>query len=118
MLFPPNPRQLNLLEMVPRPCVQWEETNDRRVTLLMPRFGSGRLGRWLEERLHPNPVRIKLDEIGSATWQFVDGSRTVGEIGEALQTQFGATVEPIYDRLAIFFKHLERQNLIALAPQG
>jgi hypothetical protein len=80
----------------------------------MSRFGSGRLGQWLEKRFHPQPVRIRLDEIGSAAWQLVDGRRTVEEIGKALQKQFGAKVEPIYGRLAVFFKQLERQDLITM----
>ncbi len=104
----------NLLELIPQPRVEWLQEQDQRIVLLIPRFGSGRLGQWLKAQLKARPVRIRLDEIGSATWQLIDGRRTVGEIGRALQKQFGAKVEPIYERLAVFFKRLEREKFISM----
>jgi len=68
----------------------------------------------LDKRFHPKPLRLRLDEIGSATRQLLDGRRTAAEIARALQQKFGEKVEPVYDRLAIFFKQLEKQKLIVM----
>ena len=56
--------------------------------------------------------RIKLDEYGSAVWKLCDGKRTVVQIGDELQKKYGKSVEPLYERLAIFIGVLKREGLI------
>ncbi|MDZ7360296.1 MAG: PqqD family protein [candidate division KSB1 bacterium] len=104
----------NLLELVPHPQARSEPIDDGRLALLLPRFGAGWLGRWVDRCFHPKPLRLRLDEIGSATWQLLDGRRRVEDIARALQQKFGDKVEPVHDRLNIFFRQLEQQKLIVM----
>lgn len=56
--------------------------------------------------------RLKLDEIGSFVWEHCNGMDEVQEIGEKLRKKFGDRVEPVQERLALFFKQLERSKSI------
>ena len=55
---------------------------------------------------------IKLDEIGSAIWRACDGKNTVYDISRKLEAEFGAKVNPVYERLSLFFRELERSKFI------
>lgn len=102
----------NLLTMRPQKLRDWERTDQGRIVVLKPKFGNHALGRWLMSRLRNPNYRIKLDEFGSLVWEMCDGETTVKEIGETMRARFGDRVEPVYDRLAIFFRQLERSRLI------
>ncbi len=82
--------------------------------LLVPRFGRGRLARWLARWWPLAPYRLCLDEIGSFAWRRSDGRATLREIGEALRDRFGERVEPLGPRLATFFARLERGRFVVL----
>lgn len=61
--------------------------------------------------------RISLDAYGSYVFLQVDGSKTVRQIGEALQEKFGETVNPLYERLSLFLQHVCRvRHYITEAP--
>ena len=103
---------VNLLELVPRRIVEHEVDEARIVTVLMPRFKNRLLKRLLVPR-HRSPfIKIKLDEFGSEVWFLCDGARTVGDIAAALREKFGERIEPCHDRLALFFKQLERAGFV------
>jgi len=107
-------RTYNLLELVPRTLAEWENDGDR-VRILLPRFGSGRIGRFLERHLKSSPIRVRLDEFGSAVWQLCNGKRNVQEIADSLLARFGSRIQPVHDRLATFFRQLEHRGLIEWA---
>jgi hypothetical protein len=99
-----------------RPCqtCAWEEEEDR-VVLLRPRFGSGRLGRWLERRLRKKPLRLRLDEVGTFVWRRCDGDRLVSSISEELREEFGERIEPAEERLVLFLSSLLRNGCVSVA---
>ncbi len=107
---------LNLLELVPHRLRDWERSEEGRVVILKPKLGDNPIGRWLMARMPQPYYRINLDDFGSHVWELCDGNTTVREIGKALRQRFGDSVEPVYDRLAIFFRQLERGRLIRLQP--
>jgi hypothetical protein len=88
--------------MVPSRGRPWEEGPDGRVRVLLPRYGDGVLGRWLERRIGKPDVVLNLDELGSVAWKAIDGRRTVGQIAALLQQRFGEAVEPADERLGRF----------------
>ena len=103
---------INLLDLVPRRTAEHEIDGERIVTVLMPRFKNRLLKRLLVPRYRSPHIKIKLDEIGSETWLLCDGRRTVGEIAALMRERFGERIEPCHDRLALFFKQLERAEFI------
>ncbi|MCP2620391.1 PqqD family protein [Candidatus Aminicenantes bacterium AC-334-E05] len=62
--------------------------------------------------------RIRLDEIGSYVWELCNEENTVSEIGIKLKERFGEKIEPVYDRLIIFLKQLERGKCIKFKLRG
>ncbi|MGL4570450.1 MAG: PqqD family peptide modification chaperone [Clostridium sp.] len=54
----------------------------------------------------PMYKRTKLDELGSAVFIGIYENKTVREIGENLESQFGEKVQPVYERLLVFINHI------------
>lgn len=104
--------EVNLLELIPERLVEYETAEDGLITILAPRFKSRIMKRLLESRLKNRYLKLKLDEIGSTAWALCDGSTCVRDIGAAMKERFGETVEPCYDRLAMFFTQLEHSGFI------
>ncbi len=103
----------NIASFVARAVVGHELADDGVVSLLVPRFRA-RWMQWLQGRLRKPYIRVKLDELGSATWLLIDGRRTVTEIGEELHRKFGAKIEPLSQRLGFFIGLLRRNKFIEL----
>jgi len=101
----PDESTTNWGDLRPRQGCAWEEV-DGRVDLLRPRFGSGRVGRFLQRRLRPSPYRVHLDELGSFVWNRCDGEHTVAAIAAQMRERYGADLEPVEDRLVAFVRQL------------
>lgn len=91
---------------------KWEKNENGLTVLLIPKFGDHLIGRWFMSNLKRPYVHLKLDEIGSFVWEHCNGSVTVEEIGNKLKTKFGNKVEPVFERLALFFQSLEKSKSI------
>lgn len=63
----------------------------------------------------PKISYIHLDEFGSFVWRQIDGERDIMKIGEAVKEHFGEKAEPLYERLAQYFKILESYGFVILA---
>lgn len=98
-------------EMIPFRLSDWRE-DEGIVTLLVPRFGRGRLGAFLDRRFHLPPYRVQLDAIGSFIWKRCDGESLVIEIGSALEREFGDRIQPMQDRLVLFLRKLTRGRFL------
>jgi hypothetical protein len=92
--------------------LEWKEAEDGRVVVFRPRFGEGKVGRWLESLLGLSPYRIRLDEIGTLVWKNCDGQLSAQEIAEKLRERFGDKVEPAEDRLQQFITQLIHARMI------
>ncbi|HHW58119.1 MAG TPA: PqqD family protein [Clostridia bacterium] len=66
----------------------------------------------------PETTTLELDDIGSEVWNLIDGQRTVYEIGQDLKRKFGDTVEPLYERLVMFVKYLNKRRWIYFSRGG
>jgi hypothetical protein len=104
---------VNLLEIRPLRVAQWEREGDR-VTVIRPR-PTGRLPRVLiEGLLHLLAARkLRLDEIGSASWLLLDGKHSVAEVANILRQRFGERVEPTEERLGHLVRVFRREGLVA-----
>lgn len=65
---------------------------------------------WLVKK--SNTSDLKLDELGSTVWKAIDGKRNIYEIGEVVKAKFGASCEPVYERLIMFVRYLNRRGWI------
>jgi hypothetical protein len=108
---------LNLLEMVPVPCMGWQCGADGLVQVLVPRYGRSSLGRWVAHRLGREHIVVQLDTPGSRLWLACDGKRSVAEIMAELGPDLpGQAEKDATDRLATFLRHLERNRFIRMQP--
>ena len=114
-MFQRKPKEeLNLLELVPSRC--WGHSVDEagRVTVDMPRFHVAWMQRLLVPRGKSPFIKINLDEFGSHVWLRCDGATPIGTIARSLEVEFGESVHPVYERLAVFFRQLRERGFITL----
>lgn len=107
-----GPSPVNLLPLIPDRNIPSEKTADGNYILLKTKYRHPWMVKHVLPRLKSPHYKIKLDEVGSFIWKHCDGERTVQEIGEKLKENFGDNVEPLYDRLGLFFQNLEKNKLI------
>lgn len=69
----------------------------------------------LAQKLFKKPrfTETKLDNYGSAVWKLIDGKRNVGEISEALKSEFPDMEYPL-ERTIKFLEILKEHHLIQL----
>lgn len=102
-------KQANLLDVVFRISdkIGYEVSQEGIVTVLIKQdHVIQRFFRKLRVNI-PEYRRIALDAFGSYVFLQIDGHRTVQEIGEALEAQFGDKVHPLYERLSLFLTHIQ-----------
>ena len=101
-------------ETVPVKTAQGSSEEGSMVVLLMPRYPTiaGRLAGKLFRR--SSHIKVKLDDLGSAVWRLIDGTRDFRQIGEQIQSSFGEEAQPVYPRLEEFLGILVRNRFIRL----
>ena len=97
---------INLLTLIPNRRMEWQENSDGKIELLKPKFSIDRIQKFFSKMMKQTHFKIKLDDVGSSVWKLIDGKKTVEEIGGELQQQFGADIEPVFDRLGQFIGQL------------
>lgn len=91
--------------------LKWEADANGIVTIFVK--NSGFWNKITQKTLHkPAVSKLLLDKLGSFIWQKIDGNTNVYKIGQDIKDKFGKSAEPLYERLAIFMKQLERNGLI------
>ena len=107
----------NLLEWTPVRIAEWRDV-DGGIVLERPsgkRSGMRGIGRLTSLMA---PQRVRLDDIGSFSWERFDGTTTVGEVCEALRERFGESVEPAEERLGRFVHSLRREGFLFYREEG
>lgn len=104
-----------LMAETPRRALDWRVADDGRCVLLRPKFGTGRLGRWVARQSGDPHYRIRLDEVGTFVWKACDGQTPLRQIAEGLRGRFGPGIEPAEQRLARFVEQLKRSKLLTAA---
>lgn len=107
-------KKKNYLDFVPgiNPQNTWDQ--DEKTGIVTIHMENRGLYHWIAQRLFRSPrvSHISLDEYGSFLWQKIDGTRSVGDLADALRIQFGEDAEPIYDRLVHYMKILYNNRFI------
>jgi hypothetical protein len=107
----------NIAHYIPVAQVEHEVDEEGLVKLLTPRFQASWM-QWLQKRLKRPYLKVKLDDVGSKTWLLIDGKRTVHEIGQKLLEVFDERIEPVPQRLGLFFGHLRRYKFVDLQERA
>ena len=104
----------NYLEKIPvkNPLINWNTDSLGIVTLEIENTGwANRVAQKLFGR--PKISYVHLDQHGSFVWPLIDGETDIIKIGEAVKEHFGEKAEPLYERLAQFFRILESYRFIS-----
>lgn len=103
----------NFLLYVPKlKHTAWEKRNGKVLLIFYHSKTVEKFVRWLIKK--PYVSDVELDDIGSATWQLIDGERTVFDIGEKLKEKYEDKCEPVYDRLIMYLRYLVRKGWVQL----
>ena len=105
-------QEQNLLDLIPAQNMAFERTEDGKITIIQPKFTNKFMVKYIVPRMTRPNFKVSLDEFGSHVWEQIDGKRSIGEIGESLQSTFGEKVEPLWDRLTQFFVQLNNLKFI------
>ncbi len=91
--------------------LDWSANENGMVTLDVENKGIvNRIAQKLLKK--PKVSHIHLDEMGSFVWPLIDGEKTIMEIGVPVEEHFGEKAQPLYERLAQFFRILENYRFI------
>lgn len=101
---------INLLELTPVRINEHEEA-DGLINILIPKFKREFMKKIIPKN-KPKEIRVKLDELGSATWLAMDGNKTVFQVVEELREKFGEKIEPAVERVTKFINGLYGNNLL------
>lgn len=104
----------NYLERVPlrNNSLAWSVSREGIVTLEIQNRGIFNL---MAQKLFKKPPvsYIHLDAHGSYVWRITDGESDITALGVRVKQHFGEDAEPLYERLAQFFKVLSSYGFIS-----
>lgn len=104
--------EINLLDLIPVRNIKWKKKEDGLIILLKPKFRHPFITKHILPHLKRPYYKIKLDAVGSFIWELCDGKLSVKEIAQSLKHHFKDEVEPLYDRMALFFQSLEKHRFM------
>lgn len=103
----------NYLEKIPlkKPGLRWTQAADGAVTLEVENTG---VANRIAQKLIKKPLisYIHLDEMGNFVWPLIDGENSLIAIGEQVKAHFGEKAEPLYERLAQYFRTLASYGFV------
>lgn len=105
-------KNANYLEVTPVRVLSEEIDENSLVTLLIPKVTNRIAKKYFEPMLKSPVIKLKLDEIGSASWLAIDGKKKVSEIASELVQKFGDKIDPVEERLTKYLTTLYEQRFI------
>jgi hypothetical protein len=105
-------RNANYLELRPIRRINEEVDPQNLVTVLIPKFTSQFAKKFVQPIIKSPFIKLKLDDLGSASWLAIDGIKSVGDICKELVEKFGDKIQPVEERLTKFLTQLYEHRLI------
>lgn len=108
----------NYLEKRPLRAESIEWTVDEKGLVTLNIENKGVFNR-IAQKLFKKPKisYIHLDEMGSFVWPLLCKEKNIISIGEEVKEHFGKKAEPLYERLAEFFRILDSYHFIDWAQE-
>lgn len=103
----------NYLDYIPVHSEQfdWDTDEDGNITIFVE--NKGVFNRIAQKLLgKPKVSQVHLEQMGNFIWPLIDGSRSVYEIAQLVQEEFGEKAEPLYSRLIQYMHNLESYGFI------
>jgi hypothetical protein len=101
---------VNYLDLTPFQIAAFDE-EEGLVRILIPKFKMAFFQKLIPKNKSPY-IKLKLDEIGSATWHAINGQKKVGIIVEELSLHFGEKIHPAEERVTKFMTQLYQYKFI------
>lgn len=102
----------NFLLYIPkRKEIAWEEKDGKVYLVFQHEKVAEKFMRWLVKK--PYISDLELDNLGSSTWKLIDGNNSVFGIGQRLLKEYGSKCEPVYDRLILYLRYLNKKGWIS-----
>lgn len=105
-------KNVNYLEVTPVRVLKEDVDENNLVTVLIPKVTNRFAKKYFEPMLKSSVIKLKLDEIGSASWLAIDGKKNVAEIAAELVQKFGDKIDPVEERLTKYLTTLYEQRFI------
>lgn len=108
-----NKTKPNYLDYRPslRDNVQLHTDDEGKLILLITNKGiSNRIAQKLFRK--PKITSITIDSYGEFIWKRIDGKNTIYDIGCMIRDEFGEEAEPLYERLCMYFRTIQNNELI------
>ncbi len=106
---------INYLDYIPKrnSDYAWEMNENDKVVVIVT--WTGFYHRFAQKIFKkPKFSQIELDEFGSFVWVQIDGKRTVFEISQIAEAEFGEKISPLMERLIQFFEILKEHKFVTL----
>lgn len=102
----------NYLEKIPvRGDFEWKTDEDGVVTLEIVNKG---VFNKIAQKLFKKPriSYVHLDKMGSFIWPIIDGEKSILDMAEDVDKEFGEEAKPLYERLAKYFQILASYGFV------
>ena len=103
----------NYLERIPkRTELRWTTDDEGIITLEIDNKG---WANWIAQKFfrRPKVSYVHLDKYGSFVWNLIDGESNLIAIGKKVEETYGEEANPLYERLAEYFRILESYKFIS-----
>lgn len=103
----------NFLDYIPvkNPENTWSERKDGRMTIHMVHKGFfNKIAQVVF--FTPEVSHVDLDEYGTFIWKAIDGEKTVGDLADILEAEYGEAAHPLYERLIQYMRILKNNKFI------
>ncbi|MFO8023321.1 MAG: PqqD family protein [Perlabentimonas sp.] len=105
-------KNTSALDLIPVRLYEHKINDDGTVTILVPKFKNEKFARFFIPASKSIYISINLDELGSATWLAMDGSKTTDTICKELSEKFGDKIHPAQERVIKFLSGLYHNKQI------
>ncbi|MCX6256512.1 MAG: PqqD family protein [Bacteroidia bacterium] len=106
-------KKANYLDLTPVKLAKYEVDEKEQVIIIVSKFRNPFWRNFLLPRRKSPEYRIRLDELGSATWNEINGRKKVGEICSSLSGRLGEKIHPAEERVTRYFTLLYDQRYIS-----
>ncbi|SER82181.1 PqqD family protein [Lachnobacterium bovis] len=118
-MFKKNKTSLNYVDYTPshNPKYKWDTKQaDNNTTIVTIYIERNTLSDKFAQKYFKKPkvTKVDLDKFGSFVWLKINGEKTIFQIGQEIKTEYGESVEPLYERLATFIEILRKNQFITL----
>ena len=105
-------KEENYLEKIPQKGdFEWTTDDDGIVTLHIENKGIvNRIAQKLLKK--PRISYVHLDKMGSFIWPIIDGEKSILDMAEAVDKEFGEEAQPLYERLAKYIQILASYGFV------